>query len=104
MLASLCCKICLLRVINLLGKLCVTLSLMRICCCSSYLYPNAGWYIQASKARLYHSGGGLVASVAQAVLLYVFENILKLLDPFMPFVTEALWQANQQHHYKFPLI
>ena len=51
-------------------------------------------YIEASKARLYHSGGHSVASVAQAVLLYVFENILKLLHPFMPFVTEELWQVN----------
>ncbi|PON89046.1 Leucine-tRNA ligase, archaeal [Trema orientale] len=49
-------------------------------------------YIEASKARLYHSGGHSVASVAQAVLLYVFQNILKLLHPFMPFVTEELWQ------------
>ncbi|KAI4301021.1 hypothetical protein L6164_034340 [Bauhinia variegata] len=53
----------------------------------------ADWYIEASKARLYHSGGTSVASVAQAVLLYVFENILKPLHPFMPFVTEELWQA-----------
>jgi isoleucyl-tRNA synthetase len=51
-------------------------------------------YIEASKARLYNSGGHSVASVAQAVLLYVFENILKLLHPFMPFVTEELWQVN----------
>ncbi|EEF31204.1 valyl-tRNA synthetase, putative [Ricinus communis] len=50
-------------------------------------------YIEASKARLYRSGGGSDASVAQAVLLYVFENVLKLLHPFMPFVTEELWQA-----------
>ncbi|XP_062165991.1 valine--tRNA ligase, chloroplastic/mitochondrial 2 isoform X4 [Alnus glutinosa] len=56
----------------------------------------ADWYIEASKARLYHSGGDSVASVAQAVLLYVFENILKLLHPFMPFVTEELWQALPQ--------
>ncbi|KAL0425248.1 UNVERIFIED_CONTAM: Valine--tRNA ligase, chloroplastic/mitochondrial 2 [Sesamum radiatum] len=53
----------------------------------------ADWYIEASKARLYQSGGDSVASVAQAVLLYVFENILKLLHPFMPFVTEELWQS-----------
>lgn len=50
-------------------------------------------YIEASKARLYNSGGASVASVAQAVLLYVFENVLKLLHPFMPFVTEELWQV-----------
>lgn len=50
-------------------------------------------YIEASKARLYHSGDDSVALVAQTVLLYVFENILKLLHPFMPFVTEELWQV-----------
>lgn len=50
-------------------------------------------YIEASKARLYQSGGDSVA-LAQAVLLYVFKNILKLLHPFMPFVTEELWQVN----------
>ncbi|KAI5670075.1 hypothetical protein M9H77_10439 [Catharanthus roseus] len=53
----------------------------------------ADWYIEASKARLYHSESQSCASVAQAVLLYVFENILKMLHPFMPFVTEELWQA-----------
>ncbi|KAJ1393269.1 Valyl-tRNA synthetase, tRNA-binding arm superfamily [Sesbania bispinosa] len=61
----------------------------------------ADWYIEASKDRLYHSGtgGNSVASVAQAVLLYTFENILKVLHPFMPFVTEELWQAlpNRKH-------
>ncbi|KAL6993239.1 valine--tRNA ligase [Sarracenia purpurea var. burkii] len=53
----------------------------------------ADWYIEASKARLYQSEGQPVASIAQAVLLYVFENILIVLHPFMPFVTEELWQA-----------
>ncbi|KAK7364716.1 hypothetical protein VNO80_13457 [Phaseolus coccineus] len=61
----------------------------------------ADWYIEASKGRLYHSGVGdnSAASVAQAVLLYTFENILKVLHPFMPFVTEELWQAlpNRKH-------
>ncbi|XP_039797638.1 valine--tRNA ligase, chloroplastic/mitochondrial 2-like isoform X2 [Panicum virgatum] len=53
----------------------------------------ADWYIEASKTRLYHSADKLAAARAQSVLLYVFENILKLLHPFMPFVTEELWQA-----------
>nr|XP_027118802.1 valine--tRNA ligase, chloroplastic/mitochondrial 2 [Coffea arabica] len=53
----------------------------------------ADWYIEASKARLYHSESQSRASVAQSVLLYVFGNILKMLHPFMPFVTEELWQA-----------
>ncbi|WVZ61983.1 hypothetical protein U9M48_011785 [Paspalum notatum var. saurae] len=53
----------------------------------------ADWYIESSKTRLYHSGDKLAAATAQSVLLYVFENILKLLHPFMPFVTEELWQA-----------
>ncbi|XP_052477217.1 valine--tRNA ligase, chloroplastic/mitochondrial 2 isoform X3 [Gossypium raimondii] len=53
----------------------------------------ADWYIEASKATIYHSGDDSVALVAQTVLLYIFEHILKLLHPFMPFVTEELWQA-----------
>lgn len=61
----------------------------------------ADWYIEASKGRLYNSGNGgnSAALMAQAVLLYTFENILKVLHPFMPFVTEELWQAlpNRKH-------
>lgn len=53
----------------------------------------ADWYIEASKARLYQSEDNNITVAAKAVLLYVFENILKMLHPFMPFVTEALWQA-----------
>ncbi|XP_020273135.1 valine--tRNA ligase, chloroplastic/mitochondrial 2 isoform X4 [Asparagus officinalis] len=53
----------------------------------------ADWYIEASKARFYDSENQTDAIIAQAVILYVFENILKLLHPFMPFVTEELWQA-----------
>ena len=49
------------------------------------------WYIEASKVRLYDETAD--REVAQAVLLQVLETALRLLHPFMPFVTEAIWQA-----------
>jgi valyl-tRNA synthetase len=49
------------------------------------------WYIEASKVRLYDEAAA--KSVPQAVLLHVLETALRLLHPFMPFVTEAIWQA-----------
>lgn len=53
----------------------------------------ADWYIEASKTRIYRKEDSSSAVCAQAVLVYVFQNILKLLHPFMPYVTEELWQA-----------
>ncbi|KAK1270740.1 Valine--tRNA ligase [Acorus gramineus] len=53
----------------------------------------ADWYIEASKTRVYHSEDYSICSLSRAVLLYVFGTILKLIHPFMPFVTEELWQA-----------
>ncbi|XP_057851241.1 valine--tRNA ligase, chloroplastic/mitochondrial 2 isoform X2 [Cryptomeria japonica] len=53
----------------------------------------ADWYIEASKTRFFGKEDASTISCAQAVLLYVFENVLKLLHPFMPYVTEELWQA-----------
>jgi valyl-tRNA synthetase len=50
------------------------------------------WYIEATKVRLYDDTGADKA-VPRAVLLAVLEQALRLLHPFMPFVTEALWQA-----------
>ena len=50
-------------------------------------------YIEASKTRLYKNEDTISLSRAQAVLSYVFETVLRLLHPFMPFVTEELWQV-----------
>ncbi|NLL63403.1 MAG: valine--tRNA ligase [Ruminococcaceae bacterium] len=47
------------------------------------------WYIEISKIRLQQ--GGDVAENAKAVLIYVLSNALKLLHPFMPFITEEIW-------------
>lgn len=49
------------------------------------------WYIELTKARL--QAGGKTALDAQKVLVYVMTNTLKLLHPFMPFITEEIWQA-----------
>ncbi|RLC64384.1 MAG: valine--tRNA ligase [Chloroflexota bacterium] len=49
------------------------------------------WYIEASKVRLYDEAAD--KTVPRAVLLHVLETALRLLHPFMPFVTEAIWQA-----------
>jgi valyl-tRNA synthetase len=48
------------------------------------------WYIEASKIRLNSPDPAIKAQV-QAVLLGVLERTLRLLHPFMPFLTEELW-------------
>ena len=49
------------------------------------------WYIELAKTRL--SGDGEDAQNARQVLLYVLDQILRLLHPFMPYVTEEIWQT-----------
>ena len=50
------------------------------------------WYIEMTKPRL--QGDDEDSKVrAQQVLCYVLTNMLKLLHPFMPFITEEIWQA-----------
>ena len=50
------------------------------------------WYIEMTKARLQGEDAG-AKEQAQRVLCYVLTDILKLLHPFMPFLTEEIWQA-----------
>ncbi len=50
------------------------------------------WYIELTKTRL--QGEDADSKVrAQQVLCYVLTQVLKLLHPFMPFITEEIWQA-----------
>jgi valyl-tRNA synthetase len=54
----------------------------------------ADWYIEISKTRLYESVGGdseEEARAARRVLVYVLDTSLRLLHPYMPYVTEQLW-------------
>ena len=50
------------------------------------------WYIELTKTRLY-SENEQSKLAAQRVLVYVLDQILRLLHPFMPFITEEIWQA-----------
>ena len=50
------------------------------------------WYIELTKPRL--NGDNEESKLAaQKVLLYVLTEILKLIHPFTPFITEEIWQA-----------
>ena len=50
------------------------------------------WYIEICKIRLSSDDIELKKN-ARAVLVYVMSNTLKLLHPFMPFITEEIWQT-----------
>ena len=50
------------------------------------------WYIEFVKARLFFDGEENFLS-AEQVLLFVLDQILRLLHPFMPYITEQIWQT-----------
>lgn len=50
------------------------------------------WYIEVVKPRLYAKDNPCDRQLAQYVLVYVLKNALALLHPFMPFVSEHIWQ------------
>ncbi len=51
------------------------------------------WYIELVKPRLNDKDNTEENEQTQRVLLYVFTGALKMLHPFMPFLTEAIWQS-----------
>ncbi len=50
------------------------------------------WYVELSKLRLQYGKDEEERRTAQWVLHYVLRNVLKLLHPYMPFITEEIWQ------------
>ena len=50
------------------------------------------WYIEMAKPRLYNKEEAAQRVVAQYVLWEVLEGTMRLLHPFMPFITEEIWQ------------
>jgi valyl-tRNA synthetase len=49
------------------------------------------WYIEAAKVRLYEGTPAQAFATCQT-LAYVLEQSLRLLHPYMPYVTETIWQ------------
>jgi len=54
------------------------------------------WYIELVKSRLNQDDNPESRRVAQQTLAYVLDGILRLLHPFMPHITEEVWQTLNQ--------
>mgnify|MGYP003585491358 FL=1 len=50
------------------------------------------WYVEIAKTRVYGVTEGKDRTTAQWVLKHVLDKGLKMLHPFMPFITEEIWQ------------
>ena len=51
------------------------------------------WYIELTKQRLYSSDNPTSKETAYRVLFHILKTSLKLMHPFMPFITEEIWDA-----------
>ena len=51
------------------------------------------WYIELAKQRLYDGESPKQRQIARSIAVYVLDNIVRLLHPFMPFITEEIWQS-----------
>jgi valyl-tRNA synthetase len=54
------------------------------------------WYLELTKFYLYKEGGKKRRKLTQRTLLEVLDAVLRLLHPFMPFITEEIWQQLPQ--------
>ncbi|WP_036485609.1 valine--tRNA ligase [Myxosarcina sp. GI1] len=54
------------------------------------------WYIELVKSRLWQDNTSSSKQIAQQTLAHVLDGILKLLHPFMPHITEEIWQTLTQ--------
>ena len=59
-----------------------------------FIWDNlCDWYIELVKPRLFDTENVEAHKVCENVIAYVLSNTLKLLHPFMPFITEEIWQT-----------
>ena len=55
------------------------------------------WYLEMAKIPLYRAGDEAARRQTQETLVTVLETTLRLLHPFMPFITEEIWQRLPEH-------
>lgn len=61
----------------------------------SFIWSDfADWYLEAAKVQLKHDGQRRNTAI---ILRYVLDTTLKLLHPYMPFITEVIWQDGFGH-------
>jgi len=53
----------------------------------------ADWYIEISKTRNHSEESRCSYLASRRALVYVWDRCLRLTHPFMPFITETLWQC-----------
>lgn len=51
------------------------------------------WYVELIKKRLYDESQPQARRVARSIAAYVLESSVRMLHPFMPFITEEIWQS-----------
>jgi valyl-tRNA synthetase len=54
------------------------------------------WYIELVKSRLQNNADPVSRKTAQQILASILSGVLKLLHPFMPHITEEIWQTLTQ--------
>lgn len=51
------------------------------------------WYLELMKTRIYNTDDVAVKSALLTRAIYQFKEMLQIVHPFMPFITEELWSA-----------
>lgn len=59
------------------------------------------WYLELTKPLLAGQMGEAVAAETKAVIGWGFDNLLRALNPFIPYITEQLWQNHTVHDNAF---
>jgi valyl-tRNA synthetase len=85
------------RLNKTIASVCSSLSTFRTNECAHTLYDFiwrdfCDWYIEIKKADLYQDGDPKRKNTALNLCSFVLGNILKLLHPLMPFITEEIWE------------